>query len=317
MVWNFDLSQFDLNSSNQVLAGDTLFETPISVIRGKKLSPIVLVIAGLHGSEWPGIYAALTLGRRISPDRLQGTLVVLPLANISAVSQKGRTSYYDSLDVNREFPGDPDGKPSQRLAADIFNHIVKECDYVVDYHSAGTTGHYYPHVICFDKKDEYIEDFNVDLIRYGVNKPGFLLTEAYNFGVSSYAIESGGGLILNHMYVKRIVKATYSFFDAVGLTVKDHPENKKVLKTIKRPEEYHYFNKKMIVTSDAGGMIKWEVELGDHVKKGQLLGTIFQFDFTISEIIANNDGIFIYERDALVLKGESLYHLAVGIEAKQ
>ncbi|MHA2295449.1 MAG: succinylglutamate desuccinylase/aspartoacylase family protein [Candidatus Hodarchaeales archaeon] len=311
---DINLKQFNLNTKKQLIVGNVLFETPLSIIRGKKRSPIVLLVAGLHGSEWPGVYALLTLGRKIEPEMLQGTLVVLPLANIQAVSQKTRSSWFDSLDINREFPGDHDGQPSQRLAANIFNHLVMESDYVLDYHAAGITGVYYPHVICFDKGDAGIKDFNVDVIMYGVNKQGFLLTEATTRGIKTYAMEAGGGLIQNHLYVKKIIMATYSFFNAIGFIDTEHKENRKILNSIHKPERFLYFSRKVIVSAETGGVIKWDVELGVFVEKDQLLGQIYQFDFQTSPILSKGEGLFLYRRDALVMKGESLYHLAVDVE---
>ncbi|MFW9997988.1 MAG: succinylglutamate desuccinylase/aspartoacylase family protein [Candidatus Odinarchaeota archaeon] len=311
---DIDLQQFSLNSKKQLIVGDVLFETPLSIIRGKKSSPIVFLVAGLHGSEWPGVYALLTLGTMINPEMLQGTLVVLPLANIQAVSQKARASFYDSLDINREFPGDHDGQPSQRLAANIFSRLVMESDYVLDYHAAGSTGIYYPHVICFDKNDHHLADFKVNTIRYGVNRQGILLTEANSRGVKTYAMESGGGLVLNHMYVKRIIMATFSFFNAIGLVDPEHAANKNILKSAREPEYYYYFSRKILINAEMGGLIKWDLELGEFVEQGQKMGTMYQFDFNKAPIIAKRDGLFLYRRDSLVMKGESLYHLAVDVE---
>jgi len=311
-----DLSQFRLNNKEQFVVGDFLFETPLSIIRGKRRSPTVLLVSGLHGSEWPGVYALLSMGRKITPDMLNGTLIVLPLANIHAVSQKSRSSFYDQLDINREFPGDRDGQPSQRLAADIFDYLVMESDYVIDYHSAGATGLYYPHMICFDKNDTQIKDFNVNTIRYGINKQGILLTEASSRGIKAYAMESGGGLTQsqNHQYVKKIIHATYSFFDAIELTNPDHEKNRMIIDKIRKPDSFHFFSRKLIASAEVGGLIKWNVDLGDFIEKDQILGKIYQFDFSIVDIISKGKGMFLYKRDSLVMKGESLYHLALDVE---
>ncbi len=79
--------------------------------------PEVVVVAGVHGDERSGIRAVNRL-READLDLLRGVAFVL--ANPEAIEAGER--YLDS-DLNRVFPGDPDGDREERIAARL-------CDFV-------------------------------------------------------------------------------------------------------------------------------------------------------------------------------------------
>ena len=60
--------------------------------------------------------------RRQPPGRLPGSLNASPL---------------DGVNINRIFPGDPDGGPTERLAAWLFAHLLPGADAYADLHSGG------------------------------------------------------------------------------------------------------------------------------------------------------------------------------------
>src|SRR5690242_1102898 len=78
-----------------------------SVGRGK---PVGLITAGVHGDEGPwGSWAIHKLLEQTSPDDLQGTLRVVPVANPLAMEADARNAPLDMLDLNRVFPGNMEG----------------------------------------------------------------------------------------------------------------------------------------------------------------------------------------------------------------
>ncbi|WP_122091271.1 M14 family metallopeptidase [Halalkalicoccus subterraneus] len=81
-------------------------------IRGPK-EPEVIVIGGVHGDERSGIRAVRRL-READLDLQRGVAFVL--ANPAAIEADKR--YLDS-DLNRVFPGDPDGDREERIAAQL------------------------------------------------------------------------------------------------------------------------------------------------------------------------------------------------------
>lgn len=109
---------------------------PISVIRGRQPGPTLALIAGTHGSEVAPILALQRLRAQVDADALRGTLLIVHVANMP--SFLGRTIYYSPVDgknLNRVYPGKPDGTISDRIAHAITNEIIERADYLVDMHA--------------------------------------------------------------------------------------------------------------------------------------------------------------------------------------
>ena len=108
-------------------------QTPVYCIDSGKPGPTVYVVAGIHGDERAGWYAALMLaGCRID----EGRLYVLPQANILGCEQ-GERSVTGNGDLNRSYPGNSEGDLVQRLADAIYTDIMKvNPDLILDLHEA-------------------------------------------------------------------------------------------------------------------------------------------------------------------------------------
>ena len=108
---------------------------PVSVIHGVTPGPALAVIAGTHGYEYPPILAAQRLLAEIDPGKLKGTVVLVHVANMPSFLK--RTIYYSPIDrenLNRVYPGNPDGTISHRIAYVITKEIIEHADYVIDMH---------------------------------------------------------------------------------------------------------------------------------------------------------------------------------------
>jgi len=108
---------------------------PVTVINGAATGPVLALIAGTHGYEYPPILALQRVRRELDPAALTGTLILVHVANMP--SFLGRTIYYSPVDgknLNRVFPGNPEGTVSERIAHAIFTEVISAADYVVDMH---------------------------------------------------------------------------------------------------------------------------------------------------------------------------------------
>lgn len=118
--------------------GTLTVDIPLTLVNGAHPGPRVLITAGVHGGEFTGIDAATRLAALLEPGEVHGQVIVCPVANPPAVYQ-GRlgVSPLDGVNINRVFPGDPDGSPTERLAAWLFTHLLDGTDAYVDLHSGG------------------------------------------------------------------------------------------------------------------------------------------------------------------------------------
>lgn len=110
-------------------------EIPITIAHGASDGPVLALIAGTHGYEYPPITALQAVRAQIDPAALSGTIIMVHIANMP--SFLGRTIYYspaDGKNLNRMYPGDPKGSISQRIADLLTTEVIDQADYLVDLH---------------------------------------------------------------------------------------------------------------------------------------------------------------------------------------
>lgn len=111
------------------------WEFPAFVIRGAAPGPTLVVTAGIHAAEYPPMEAATRIARELDPGRLHGTVIVIPLVNMPGFFV--RSIYVNPVDgrnLNRAFPGAPDGPPSARVANFLLEQVIEGCDAYLDLH---------------------------------------------------------------------------------------------------------------------------------------------------------------------------------------
>ena len=117
---------------------------PIMSMRNGNDGPRILLVAGNHGDEYEGQIALTKLMKDLDPLALRGQIVALTAANYPAVIAGSRVSPIDDGNLNRSFPGDPNGGPTAMIADYIENSLLPVMDYVIDLHSGGYSLQYLP-----------------------------------------------------------------------------------------------------------------------------------------------------------------------------
>ena len=116
---------------------------PVAVIaRGQ--GPTALVMAGNHGDEYPGPIAILKLMRELQPEQVNGRLILAPALNLFAVKAATRLSPWDGKNLNRCFPGRPDGTLTEQVAHYVSTVLFPLADIVIDIHTGGRSTDFYP-----------------------------------------------------------------------------------------------------------------------------------------------------------------------------
>ncbi|MGW2331399.1 M14 family metallopeptidase [Streptomyces sp. NPDC001700] len=118
--------------------GPVTVDLPVTLVNGVRPGPRVVLTGGVHGGEFAGVDAATRLAALLTPEEVCGQVVLCPVANPPAVYQ-GRlgVSPLDGVNINRVFPGDPDGGPTERLADWLFTQLLPGADAYADLHSGG------------------------------------------------------------------------------------------------------------------------------------------------------------------------------------
>jgi predicted deacylase len=120
----------------QVPAGvDAATNIPVVVVHGAKAGPKMALVAGSHGTEYASIIALEKLGQSVSPAELSGTLIIVPLMNLASFAQKmPHVNPVDGKNMNRMYPGKPDGTQTERALWAIGRQVVEPSDYLIDLH---------------------------------------------------------------------------------------------------------------------------------------------------------------------------------------
>ncbi len=114
----------------------------VSVRNGE--GPTILLMSGNHGDEYEGQIALTKLARSLQPKDVNGQVIILTMANFPAARAGLRTSPIDGGNLNRAFPGDPHGNPTQMMAHYVEQVMLAGCDYFIDLHSGGSSLFYPP-----------------------------------------------------------------------------------------------------------------------------------------------------------------------------
>jgi hypothetical protein len=116
---------------------------PIVVVRNGD-GPTALLMSGNHGDEYEGQVALCRLAQELTPSMIKGRVIIFPMANFPAGMAGRRTSPIDGGNLNRMFPGDPDGTVTQQIAYFISSVLLPMTDVSVDLHSGGSSLMYVP-----------------------------------------------------------------------------------------------------------------------------------------------------------------------------
>lgn len=109
---------------------------PLTIVRGASSGPTLALVAGTHGSEIAPILGLQRVRGMLDVRQLRGTVILVHVANLP--SYLGRTIYYSPVDgknLNRVYPGNPDGTVSERIAHAITTQVIQRSDYLVDLHA--------------------------------------------------------------------------------------------------------------------------------------------------------------------------------------
>lgn len=130
---------------------------PICVIRNGT-GPVALLSGGNHGDEYEGPLALYDLANRLKPEEVTGTVIIVPAMNYPAFQLGTRTSPVDKGNMNRIFPGRPDGTVTEKIADYFQRHLLPLADYVLDFHSGGRTLDFLPFCAAHVLDDKVLEE---------------------------------------------------------------------------------------------------------------------------------------------------------------
>jgi len=262
---------------------------PLIVVNGAEPGPVLCVDAGVHGDEYDAQQAVRQVLAEIDPATLRGTLVGIPCMNTPAFEVAARASGIDHANLNRIFPGDPDGSYSFRLAAKFVEEVVPVVDAVVDLHTGGAYGEIAPLTIVQGGYEDLAEGIGLaaghELVWKGGKWGGTVRHPALAAGKAAITIEVGGGTYRDEN-VETHVNSVRNIMRYLGMI-----DGEAVLR-----DRYTAVTG-TFARSAAGGFFLAHAGPGEVCKEGDLIGQVVDhYGTTLEDVRADQDGIVLWVR---------------------
>ncbi|MEW5248127.1 succinylglutamate desuccinylase/aspartoacylase family protein [Microbulbifer sp. 2201CG32-9] len=283
--------------------------TAVLVVNGAAEGPTLCLTAAVHGDELNGIETVRRVMYNLDAATLRGAVIGVPIVNLQGF-HRGSRYLTDRRDLNRHFPGDPQGSSAARIAHSFFHEIISHCNAVVDLH----TGSFYrtnlpqlrgdltdPKVVTLTK------GFGSTVVLHSEGAKGTLRRAAVNVGIPTVTLEAGAPMVLDEVSVSHSVKGIRTLLNQLDMV--------KQFRLWGDPEPVYYNSTWQRATT--GGIIFSEVKLGEVVRKGDLLGTVTNPITNVrTEIRSEHDGrVLGMALNQVVQPGFAAYH--IGIQAPQ
>ncbi|MBM3523442.1 MAG: peptidase M14, partial [Alphaproteobacteria bacterium] len=251
-------------------------EIPVVIVRGKKPGPVLWLHGCVHGNEYCGTFIIHAMLARLKPAALAGTVVALPALNITAFQKGQRMSPFEGFaggDLNRNFPGDPDGTLTQQMGHAIYKPLKRYATYLVDFHTAMTEDVRWALFAAVGGKVEKESEKLARAFGYSSTLPapptilgGSALMTAAKDGIAAMIVECGGkGPAFTPEAVEDGAERLHNILRALKMVsgaVTDHGK-------------LNYFSNFAWVHATKGGLFQRSVRCGDRIEPGSVLGQFY------------------------------------------
>lgn len=241
--------------------------TAVLVINGVQSGPTLCLTAAVHGDELNGIEIVRRVMYNIDPLKLSGAMIGIPIVNLEGF-RAGSRYLSDRRDLNRYFPGNPSGSSASRIAYSFFQEVVSHCDMLIDLHTGSFRRTNLPQLradLTYPAVENLSREMGAIVVVQSTGAKGSLRRAATERGVPSVTLEAGAPHELQKSAVDYGVKSIESALDGLGLVDR--------LRFWERAEE-PVFYRSTWVRAREGGILISEVELGQNVEEGELLGAV-------------------------------------------
>ncbi len=233
------------------------------------------VVTGTHGDELEGQMVCYELAHIVSEriSSLDGTLEIYPALNPLGIDtiQRGIPNF--DLDMNRIFPGDPQGTMAEQTAHAIIEDI-KGADMVIDIHSSNLYLRETPQVRINVQDSKWLVPFaerlGMDFVWVHGAATVLEATLAHSLnatGTPCLVVEMGVGQRINHKMCRRLVEGILHLMQTMGMW-KESPKDRLPQPLVCEGDRVTFLN------AETSGVFLTELKCGINVSRGQTIGQI-------------------------------------------
>jgi uncharacterized protein len=254
-------------------------DIPVVELTGAVDGPRLTVLAGVHGCEYAPMAAVRRWTKALAGRELRGSVRAVPVLNLPAF--RARTPFLvpdDGKNLNRCFPGDPDGTLADRLAHAAFTQLIQDSDALIDVHAGDMVEALEPFAL-YDKGPAEARALEL-ATAYGLGyvirqEPGpdravggTTSTAAAEIGIPAIIAEAGGCGLVEAAAVAAHVHGLDQVLAVLGMT---GPPATLAAAPV-------HLGRFLWLRSVSEGWWEPAVRPGEQVTEGQLLGTVSSLD---------------------------------------
>lgn len=236
----------------------------------------ICIVTGTHGDELEGQYVCFRLNQIIQQnlEKLNGTVEIYPALNPLGIDSITRGIPGFDLDMNRIFPGNPDGTMAEQAAYTLIRDL-QGADMVIDIHSSNIFLREIPqvriNVNTADTLVPYAKLLDVDFI--WIHEAATVLESTLAHSLNSLdtptlVVEMGVGMRINHGYGNRLVNGILNLMHTMGIWTATPDPISVSAPTVSVGNQVNFIN------ADASGVFLTEIKNNMIVEKGEKIGEV-------------------------------------------
>ena len=278
----------------------TELSLPVAVINGASSGETLYIQAASDGDELNGVGVVSRVVPRIDPTELTGCVIVVGIVNPHGFRAGQHRNPIDDTKINRTYPGDPDGSASERLAAATFD-IATSADLILDLHQGSTSrmieecrircgpGHAL-HESCL----ELAKVFDCGHIFDQKGPDGQLARAGPDEGIPTIDPELGGSVGWNERSIEVGINGVFNVLRHYGFLAGSADPATQV-----RARAFEQYG------SPAGGLVRFDTNLGSSVEAGDEL-------FTVTSVFGEEKAVVSATEPGVLWRTRRLPQVATG-----
>jgi predicted deacylase len=302
---------YELNFAVAKLHTASTIDVPIIIERSKKPGPIVLFTAGIHGDEVNGVEIVRQLIAKGINKPKCGTIICIPVINIFGFINMKR-EFPDGRDLNRVFPGIKGGSLASRVAYKLVKDVVKQVDFVMDFHTGGSGRFNAPQIRIAKnnpKLDDWAKTFGAPFVLYSQNVKKSFRNTCYKLNIPMLLFEGGKSYHIDSTVTNTGVNGAKRVLHSFGML------NSKFKVSPPKKDCVFITNSKW-QRANFSGMFKASAAINSKVEADDIIGNITDPYGKFNHFVkaAHSGYIINVNESPIVYQGDALFHITTALK---
>ncbi|WP_133128032.1 succinylglutamate desuccinylase/aspartoacylase family protein [Legionella nagasakiensis] len=288
------------------------FYMPIKVVHGKQAGPCLLIFSTVKGDELNGLEIINRLLQSDELKQLHGTLIAIPVLNVLGLTSHSNNLNYET-NLEHCFPGQEDGTYGQRIAYFFTREILSKANYCIELQTGSLNHDILPQIYCNladPESKKLAQCFAAPVITNVVTENNTLRQTTENLSMPLLVYQAGEAMRFGESEIELGLAGIKNVMKALEMLPNDTTVDDSGFKPIfSQDQEWIY--------SHRSGVLNTEVELGQKIRKNQVIGLIsdpFSAD-TVEPVKAPHNGIVVgVNRHPLIHEGQTIFKIATFID---